>query len=101
MAMGRIEHTLLDEEQGLIPNRPKTFARSPPSQPHHTTKSYECFYLPQRAGDLSGGELRTYERSRCAEHGESCHSALRGVRAPPGVVMVAPLDLPRNAEGAR
>jgi hypothetical protein len=29
MAMGRIEHTLLDEEQGLIPNRPKTIACNP------------------------------------------------------------------------
>jgi len=27
--MGRIEHTLLDEEQGLIPNRPKTIACNP------------------------------------------------------------------------
>jgi hypothetical protein len=26
-AMGRIEHTLLDEGRALHPNRPKTFAR--------------------------------------------------------------------------
>ena len=28
-AMGRIEHTLLDEGRGLRPHRPKTFARTP------------------------------------------------------------------------
>jgi hypothetical protein len=33
--------------------------------------------------------------------GESCHSALGGVPAPPGVVMVAPPEVPRNAEGAQ
>src|SRR5829696_5372589 len=44
-AMGRIEHTLLDGANRRHPNRPKTFARNPPSQPHHTTKSYKCFYL--------------------------------------------------------
>jgi len=27
MAMGRIEHTLLDEGRGFLPNRPKTIAR--------------------------------------------------------------------------
>src|SRR5215208_7995467 len=42
-------------------------------------------------------ELRPYERSRCTEHGESCHRALRGVPAPPGVVMVAPSSTLRNA----
>jgi hypothetical protein len=29
MAMGRIEHTLLDEERAFIPNRPKTIACNP------------------------------------------------------------------------
>jgi hypothetical protein len=29
MAMGRIEHTLLDEGRGLRPNRPKTIACIP------------------------------------------------------------------------
>src|SRR5215203_1329543 len=51
--MGRIEHTLLDGAFRRYPNRPKTFARNPP-QPHHTTKSYKCFYLPQRGGVLRG-----------------------------------------------
>src|SRR5215208_548892 len=50
---------------------------------------------------IAMGKLRTYERSRCDEHGESCHSALRGVRAPPGVVMVAPPEVPRNASRTR
>jgi hypothetical protein len=47
------------------------------------------------------GKLRPYERSRCDEHGESCHSALGGVLAPPGIVMVAPSEVLCNAEGAQ
>src|SRR5215218_2766841 len=43
----------------------------------------------------------THERSRCAEHGESCHSALGGVPAAPGVIMIAPPEVPRNAERAQ
>src|SRR5215217_4918184 len=27
---------------------------APPPQPHHTTESYKCIYLPQRAGVLRG-----------------------------------------------
>ena len=46
--MGRIEHTLLDGEFSVRPNRPKTFARNP-TIPH---KSAECFYLRQSAGVL-------------------------------------------------
>jgi hypothetical protein len=45
-ARGRIEHTLLDEGRGVLPNRPKTFARNL-TIPH---KSYRCSYLRQRAG---------------------------------------------------
>jgi hypothetical protein len=45
-ARGRIEHTLLDGEFSVRPNRPKTFARNH-TIPH---KSAECFYLRQRAG---------------------------------------------------
>jgi hypothetical protein len=46
-------------------------------------------------------ELRPYERSRCAEPGGElcwCHG---GVPAPPGVVMLAPSEAARNAEGAQ
>jgi len=42
----------------------------------------------------------TYERSRCAKHGEY-DSAFRGVPAPPGMGMIAPPEVPRNAEGAQ
>jgi hypothetical protein len=46
--------------------------------------------------------LRPYERSRCAEHEEVEANALGWVvPAPPGVVMVAPLRVPRKAEGAQ
>jgi len=64
-ARGRIEHTLLDGEFSVRPNRPKTFARTPT--------------IPQEVTDVSicdkGSEpLRvrapTHERSRCAAHGE-------------------------------
>jgi hypothetical protein len=40
-ARGRIEHTLLDGEFSVRPNRPKTFARNP-TIPH---KSAKRFYL--------------------------------------------------------
>jgi len=40
-------------------------------------------------------------RSQCDEHGESCHSALGSVLAPPGVVIVAPQTLLRKAEGRK
>ncbi len=45
----------------------------------------------REAGAPSTGELR-----------EGCNRALRSVvPAPPGVVMVAPPEVPRNAEGAQ
>jgi hypothetical protein len=49
-ARGRIEHTLLDGEFSIRPNRPKTFARNH-TIPH---KSDKRFYLRQRAGVLRG-----------------------------------------------
>jgi hypothetical protein len=43
-------------------------------------------------------ELRPYDRSRCAEHGE-CNRLLRSVvPAPPGIVMVAPPEISRNTQ---
>ena len=39
MAMGRIEHTLLDEGRGVLPIRPKTIACNPT--------------IPQKATDVS------------------------------------------------
>src|ERR671921_323920 len=55
--MGRIEHTLLDGEFSVRPNRPKTFARNH-TIPH---KSYRCFYLLQRARTpWDPGPLATY-----------------------------------------
>src|SRR5919112_1770432 len=54
---GRIEHTLLDGEFSVRPNRPKTFARNH-TIPH---KSYRCFYLRQRARTpWDSGPLDTY-----------------------------------------
>src|ERR687898_2431399 len=44
-ALGRIEHTLLDEGS-FLPNRPKTIACNPTIP----QKSDKCFYLHQRAG---------------------------------------------------
>ena len=49
----------------------------------------------RRAGAKLTEELRPYERSRCAEHGED---VAQSVRTPPGVVMFAPSEVPRNAE---
>src|SRR5215211_8341569 len=40
-------------------------------------------------------ELRPYERSRCAEHSGSCKCAFRGMPAPPGIVMLAPITRSR------
>jgi hypothetical protein len=61
--------------------------------------------LRHGAGQSEGSEplrwesrkLRPYERSRYDEHGVSC-SAFGSVPAPPGVVMLAPPEVPRNAQ---
>src|SRR5215210_7933342 len=43
-----------------------------------------------------------HDRSRCAEHvGEVAPLVVREVPVPPGVVMVAPPTVPRNAERAQ
>jgi hypothetical protein len=42
--------------------------------------------------------LRPYDRSRYAEHGGMC---VPGVPAPPGVVILAPPEVLRNAEGRK
>jgi hypothetical protein len=47
-------------------------------------------------------ELRPYERSRRDRaRGSPWHASRRVVPVPPGVVMVAPPEVPRNAEGAQ
>ncbi len=46
------------------------------------------------------GELRPYERSRFDEH-EKVQRLIRSVPAPPGALMVAPPEVPRNAEGRK
>ena len=46
-------------------------------------------------------KLRPYESIRCAEHGGYDSAFGRGVPAPPGVVMLAPSEVPRNAEGRK
>jgi hypothetical protein len=37
----------------------------------------------------------------CAVHGGSCRCPFHGVRAPPGVVMLAPPTIPHNASRAK
>src|ERR671913_1423298 len=49
--MGRIEHTLLDGEFSVRPNRPKTFARNPLSTPPYHTK-LQMFLFAARVGAL-------------------------------------------------
>ena len=46
MAMGRIEHTLLDEERGFLPNRPKTIACNP-TIPQKVTNVSICAKGPE------------------------------------------------------
>ena len=57
----------------------------------------------RRAGAWVSWELLPYERNRCAEHGVTIgKSALeRSVPAPPGVVMVAPPEISRNAQSGK
>jgi hypothetical protein len=94
-AMGRIEQALLDGGW-RHPNRPKTFARNPlATPPYH--KELQMFLSTTKGRSpvpWEWWELRPHERSRCAEHGGR-------VRAPPGVVMVSPPEVPRNASRAK
>ena len=96
--MGRIEHTLLDGEFSVRPNRPKTFARNP--------------IIPQKVTNISicdkGSEPRSVGaptpglEAGAPSTGElwgSCRCAFCGVPVPPGVVVVAPPEVPRNAKG--
>jgi hypothetical protein len=53
-----------------------------------------------RAGAKLTRKLRPYDRSRCAEHSVSVR-VVQSVPAAPGVVMVSPPEVPRNAEGAQ
>jgi hypothetical protein len=57
--------------------------------------------LAKEGPKLCSLELRPYDRSRCAEHGGSCDVAFHGVPAPQGMVMVAPLEIPRHASRAQ
>jgi hypothetical protein len=54
-------------------------------------------------GKAKGRRLgfRPYERSRCAEHGGSCRLSCSSCARRAEEVMVAPLEVPRNAEGAQ
>ena len=89
--MGRIEHTLLDREFSVRPNRPKTIARSPT--------------IPQKVTNVSihakGPELSWTESSDpMIEAGTTSTGKVvvllevSTVHAPPGVLMVAPLEPP-------
>src|SRR5687767_9273573 len=78
---------------------------APPPQSHHTTKSYKCFYLPQRVGVPQCGSRGSSDRMR--EAGEpSTWRKLQECSAkccarPPGIVMVSPPTIPRNASRAQ
>src|SRR5215211_7288052 len=82
--------------ESSTPIRPKTFARN------HT--------IPQKVTDVSiynkGPEksrlrkLRPLDRARWRRARGGCSCALYGVPGPPGVVMVAPPEAPRNAKAA-
>src|SRR5215217_2635737 len=50
-------------------------------------------YMHYKGRSPVRGRARPYERSRCAEHGELCHRAIRGVHAPPGIVILAPPEV--------
>src|SRR5215211_8380456 len=84
---------------GLVNAAPTDLRPSPVAPPRNPT-------IPQKVTNVSiynkgseprAWELRPYERSRWAEHGKLCHRAIRGVPAPPGIVMVAPPTTQRNA----
>src|SRR5918995_3132384 len=78
MAMGRIEHTLLDEERGFLPNRPKTIACNP-TIPQKVTKVSICTKGPEpsrlessdpmiEADAPSTGVLQVQIGMMCASH---------------------------------
>src|SRR5215203_7001568 len=99
--MGRIEHTLLDEGRASSPTDLRPTPATPLSTPPYHIK-LQMFLFATKGRNPARGVVGapTHDRSRCAEHGESCHSALRGVLAPPGIVILAPPEVPRNAERA-
>ena|SRR5215218_9366996 len=82
--------------ESSTPIRPKTFARN------HT--------IPQKVTDVSiydkGPEksrlrkLRPLDSARWRRARGRCSCALYGVPGPPGVVMVSPPEVPRNAKAA-
>ena len=92
MAMGRIEHTLLDEERGFLPNRPKTIACNP-TIPQKVTNVSIHDKGPEPVSHGSPDPIRKPVR-----RARSKLQCFGGVPAPPGVVMVAPPEAPRNAE---
>jgi hypothetical protein len=54
----------------------------------------------RRAGAVCGGDLRPSDRSRWGRARVGFRNAIRSlVPAPPGVVILAPPEVPRNAEG--
>jgi hypothetical protein len=74
-------------------------------RPRHRPGGYDEPESRYAAGWISEGpeqsrlrKLRPYERSRCVEHGVSYRGVAWSVPAPPGIVMVAPLEIPRNAQ---
>jgi hypothetical protein len=95
-AMGRIEHKLLVGDGH--PNRPKTFTRSPlnPTIPQKVTN----VSIYHKGSEPSRLKAPTHDRSRYAEHGGCSCTLNRRVRAPPGIVILAPPEVPRNAERA-
>src|SRR5215208_4622521 len=95
--MGRIEHTLLDEGRASSPNRPKTYARNPPLNPT----------IPQKVTNVSICDKRSEPRTGGCGGSDPMREAgvpsTGGwvVPAPPGILMVAPPEVPRNAQRAQ
>src|SRR5215217_4617064 len=101
--MGRIEHTLLDEGRASSPTDLRPTPATPPLNPtipHKVTNVSICDKRSEPRTGGCGGSDRMREAG-VPSTGGSCRCPLRGVPAPPGVVMVSPLEVPRNAEGAQ
>src|SRR5215212_6278024 len=88
---------------GLVNAAPTDLRPSPvvPPRNHTIPQIVTNVSIYNKGPEPRAWELRPYERSRWAEHGKLCHRAIRGVPAPPGIVMVAPPTTQRNASGGQ
>src|SRR5215216_3998612 len=76
---------------GRCPNRPKTFARN-----HTIPQKVTNVSIHDKGPEpVSHGSSDLMRETGAPSTGEC---AFLSVRAPPGIVMVSPLEVPRNAE---